>query len=149
MATSAGNRSMLPSARRSPALTATSPTEMVATISSTVEERNASTSTRIGGAAVTLGDRRDRAGLPAGAAEQAQRRQALHHVEEVPGERLAGLPLLVRTLLGGPADEGREQGNQRQGDRDGDRRAEVDDGEHDEHRRAAGRRRPPARAGTR
>ena len=58
--------------------------------------------------------------LRLGPAEQLERGQALDHVEEVPGERGEQPPLPPRLRLGVPADQHREQRDQRQRRRDQD-----------------------------
>ena len=67
---------------------------------------------------VLLGDRGDHLLLGRGPAEHLQGGQALHHVEEVPGQLGQQPPLAARLRPGVQAHQGGEQRDQRQRDRD-------------------------------
>ncbi len=85
---------------------------------------------------VVVGDLADRLGLRLGPAEDLQRRQPGHHVQEVSGQPGQQPPLAVHPGLGGHADQHHEERNQRQGDHDDGRRHPVlgDDPGEDRHR---------------
>ncbi len=91
------------------------------------------------GPPVVGGDRADRLGLGLGPAEDLQRGQALDDVEEVPGEPGQQPPLPVHPALGGPADQGHEEGDEGKREDDdecrepvgGDDTGEDGDGHHD------------------
>ena len=70
-----------------------------------------------GGGPVLVGDPADHLGLALAPAEQLERGQALHHVEEVAAEPGQQPPLALGDRLGVPTDQDGEERDQRQGER--------------------------------
>ena len=78
-----------------------------------------------GRAAVAVADGPDRRHLRLRAAEDLERRQARHDVEEVAGQQAERAPLPVHLRLRVHADEHHEHGDERQRHRDDQRREQV------------------------
>ena len=89
---------------------------------------------RHGRLAVGAGHLLDHLGLGPGPAEQLQRRQAAHHVEEVPAEQGQQPPLPLGLSPGVPSDQDPEQRDQRQGRRDDHRGDPVRERDPDQDR---------------